>query len=184
MLHDCTFLPRSLCVLALLAAFFAPPAALADVHDEVRQMQRNGRPLDALARADRFLAENPRDPRMRFTRGVLLTEAGRTEEAIDAFVRMIADYPELPEPYNNLAVLYAGRSEFEKARDALQMAIRINPRYATAHENLGDVYAKLAVQSYVRAQEAGNASVQPKLGVIRELFPAPPAAGTPQSSAR
>ncbi len=75
-------------------------------------------------------------------------------------------------------MLYAGQSQFDKARAALEMAIRTNPSYATAHENLGDVYAKLASQAYSKALQldAGNAAVQPKLALIRELF-APGARG-------
>ena len=64
---------------------------------------------------------------MRFLKGVILTEAGRTADAIATFSKLTQDYPELPEPYNNLAVLYAAQSEFDKARAALEAAIRANP---------------------------------------------------------
>jgi ketosteroid isomerase-like protein len=109
---------------------------------------------------------------MRFLKGVVQTESGRTAEAIATFVNLTESYPELPEPYNNLAVLYAAQSQFDKARAALEMAIRTNPSYATAHENLGDVYAKLASQAYSKALQldATNTAVQPKLALIRELF--------------
>lgn len=181
---------RPLRLLALVAALAAAPAlALADDYADVNQLLRNGRHADALARADQYLAAKPRDPQMRFLRGVVLTEAGKTQEAIAAFVKLTEDYPELPEPYNNLAVLYAGNSQFDKARAALEMAIRTNPSYATAHENLGDVYAKLASQAYSKALQldAGNTAVQPKLALIRELFapstrgvkPVAPAAAAP-----
>ena len=164
--------PRTLRLLALLAALSAPALAVADDYADVHQLLRSGKHADALAKADQFLAAKPRDPQMRFLRGVVLTEAGRINEAIATFTKLTEDYPELPEPYNNLAVLYAGRSEFDKARAALEMAIRTNPSYATAHENLGDVYAKLASQAYSKALQldAGNTAVQPKLALIRELF--------------
>lgn len=180
---------RPLRLLALVAALAVPALALADDYADVNQLLRNGRHSDALAKADQYLAAKPRDPQMRFLRGVILTEAGKTPEAIATFVKLTEDYPELPEPYNNLAVLYAGQSQFDKARAALEMAIRTNPSYATAHENLGDVYAKLASQAYSKALQldAGNTAVQPKLSLIRELFapgargarPAVPAAAAP-----
>lgn len=172
MSHARPSLPRSLRLLALVAALSGPAAALADDYSDVNQLLRNGRHSDALSKADQYLAAKPRDPQMRFLRGVILTEAGRTSEAIAAFVKLTEEYPELPEPYNNLAVLYAGQSQFDKARAALEMAIRTNPSYATAHENLGDVYAKLASQAYSKALQldAGNTAVQPKLALIRELF--------------
>ena len=109
---------------------------------------------------------------MRFLKGVVQTEAGRTADAIETFSGLNQDYPELPEPYNNLAVLYAGQSQFDKARTALEQAVRANPDYAIAHENLGDVYAKLAGLSYSKAQQldTANATVPPKLALIRQLF--------------
>ena len=164
--------PHTLRLLALAAALAAPALAHADDYADVSQLLRSGRHAEALAKADQYLAAKPRDPQMRFLRGVVLTESGRTGEAIAVFVKLTEDYPELPEPYNNLAVLYAGRSEFDKARAALEMAIRTNPSYATAHENLGDVYAKLASQAYSKALQldAANTAVQPKLALIRELF--------------
>jgi Flp pilus assembly protein TadD len=164
--------PKTLGLAVLSAALLVAGGARADEYVDVNQLLRSGKHSEALAKADQYLAGKPKDPQMRFLRGVVLTEAGRTDEAIATFTKLTEDYPELPEPYNNLAVLYAGRAQFDKARAALEMAIRTNPGYATAHENLGDVYAKLASQSYSRALQldAGNTAIQPKLALIRELF--------------
>ncbi len=172
MSHARPHLPRTLRLLALVAALAAPALAQADEYADVNTLLRSGKHAEALAKADQYLAGKPRDPQMRFLRGVVLTEAGRGNEAIAAFLKLTEDHPELPEPYNNLAVLYASRSEFDKARAALEMAIRTNPSYATAHENLGDVYARLASQAYSKALQldANNTAVQPKLALIRELF--------------
>jgi Flp pilus assembly protein TadD len=122
---------------------------------------------------------------MRFLRGVILTEQGKQAEAVTAFTQLTQDFPELPEPYNNLAALYASQSQFDKARAALEMAIKLNPNYATAHENLGDVYARLAGQSYGRAQqlETGNTSIAPKLALIRQLFNTPGSGSLPAAPA-
>jgi len=141
---------------------------------EVNRLMRAGQMSEALTKVDQFLATKPRDPQMRFLKGVIQTESGKPADAIATFSKLTEDYPELPEPYNNLAVLYAGQSQFDKARAALEMAIRTNPSYATAHENLGDVYAKLASQAYSKALQldAGNAAVAPKLSLIRNLFAA------------
>ena len=171
MTHASHALPKTLRLLAVAAALFAS-CAWADDYADVNQLLRSGKYSDALAKADQYLASKPRDPQMRFLKGVIQTEAGRPAEAISTFNKLTEDYPELPEPYNNLAVLYAGQSQFDKARAALEMAIRTNPSYATAHENLGDVYAKLASQAYSKALQldASNTGVQPKLALIRELF--------------
>ena len=156
----------------LLGALSVGVSARADEFSDVSQLLRAGKAGEALAKADQFLATKPRDPQMRFLRGVILTESGRATDAIAVFLKLTEDFPELPEPYNNLAVLYAGQSQFDKARAALEMAIRTNPSYATAHENLGDVYAKLASQAYSKALQldGSNAAVAPKLALIRDLF--------------
>ena len=171
MKHAPSFVSMSLRVVAL-AATLVFTAAHADDYSDASQLARNGKFNEALAKADQYLAGKPRDPQMRFLKGVVQRDSGKTTEAIATFTRLTEDYPELPEPYNNLAVLYAGQSQFDKARTALEMAIRTNPSYTTAHENLGDVYAKLASQAYGKALQldGSNTAVPPKLALIRELF--------------
>ncbi len=157
-------------------------AAHADDYTEVNQLARQGKSAEALAKADAYIASKPRDPQMRFLRGVILADQGRQAEAITAFTQLTQDFPELPEPYNNLATLYAAQNQFSQARAALEMAIKLNPSYATAHENLGDVYIRLAAQSYARAQqlEPANTSIASKLALIREIFaPARPTSASP-----
>lgn len=165
-------LPRLLRLLALTALMGAG-VAHADDYAEIAQLLKAGKASEALTKADQRLAANPRDPQLRFLRGVAQADSGKQGDAIATFTKLTEDYPELPEPYNNLAVLYANQNQLDKARTALEMAIRTNPSYATAHENLGDIYAKLASQAYNKALQldAANAnSVKPKLALIRELF--------------
>ena len=147
-------------------------AAHANEYDDVNALLRQGKSNEALAKADTYIAGKPRDPQMRFLRGVILTEQNKQAEAVAAFTQLTQDFPELSEPYNNLAALYASQSKFDQARAALEQALKLNPNYATAHENLGDVYARLAAQEYVRAQQfaSTNASVAPKLALIRQIF--------------
>ena len=166
-----SFAARALQVLFAATTLFAT-AARADDYADVNVLIKAGKLGEALAKADQYLVGKPRDPQMRFIKGVIQTEAAKPGDAIATFTQITQDYPELPEPYNNLAVLYAGQSQFDKARAALEMAIRTNPSYATAHENLGDVYAKLASQAYSKALQldSGNTGVQPKLALIRTLF--------------
>jgi ketosteroid isomerase-like protein len=167
-------LPRLLRLMALTALLSASVAHAND-YAEIAQLIKAGKPADALAKADQRLAANPRDPQLRFLRGVAQADSGKPADAIATFTKLTEEYPELPEPYNNLAVLYANQNQLDKARTALEMAIRTNPSYATAHENLGDIYAKLASQAYNKALQLDAASansVKPKLALIRELFSA------------
>lgn len=166
---------------SLFAGLVSAPA-WADDYADVNQMLRAGRHAEALARADQYLAGKPRDPQMRFLKGVILGDTGRTTEAADLFTKLIEDYPELPEPYNNLAVIQASQSQWDKARANLEMALRVNPSYATAHENLGDVHLRLAMQSWRRAQQLDvtlGRSVAPKLAAARSLVETDKAAARP-----
>ena len=174
MKHVRSYVTQSLRAITLATVLVAP-VVYADEYADVSQMVRAGKLAEALVKADQYLATKPRDPQMRFLKGVIQRDSGKTTEAITTFTRLTEDFPELPEPYNNLAVLYAGQSQFDKARTALEMAIRTNPSYSTAHENLGDVYAKLASQAYSKALQLdnGNQAVPPKLALIRELFSPP-----------
>jgi tetratricopeptide (TPR) repeat protein len=158
--------------LAIAVIGLSSQLAVADDVADVQKLLSAGKNVEALQKADQFLAGKPRDPMMRFLRGISLSQANRTAEAITAFQKLTEDYPELPEPFNNLAVLYAQQGQYDKARNALEMAIRTNPSYATAYENLGDVYAKLASQAYSKALQIDTRSaVAPKLAMIRDLFP-------------
>lgn len=143
----------------------------ADEFADISRLMQAAQYAPALAKADAWLAQKPRDLQMRFTKGVILTEMNRTQDAIAVFTRLSEDYPNLPEPYNNLAVLYAGQGQFEKARAALDKAIRTNPSYATAYENLGDVHARLASQAYDKALQidSRNANAKSKLTLVRSM---------------
>lgn len=171
-----TFPLSSALRLLVLLAIFCSGTAQADVYSDVNQLLRDGKHGEALAAAQRYIAAKPTDPQMRFLLGMIQSESGHTDDALQTFTVLTQDYPELPEPYNNLAVLLAALGQFDKARDALSMAIRANPDYATAHENLGDVYAKLAAQAYDRSLQldAAHSGAAPKLLLIRQLLaPAP-----------
>ncbi len=171
-------LARLLAPSILVGASLFTIAAHANDIDEVNQLLKAGKQSQALTKVEQSLSAKPRDPQLRFLKGVIQTELGKPNDAIGTFTKLTEDYPELPEPYNNLAVLYASSAQFDKARAALEMAIRTNPSYSTAHENLGDIYANLASQAYSKALQLGGSStsLQPKLTLIRELF-APNAKG-------
>jgi len=168
-MNRATFLPV---VMVCLALMNASQQARGDEADEVNRLHRSGQTTAALHRAEQFLANKPKDPQMRFLKGVMLVESRRGAEAMEVFERISEDYPDLAEPYNNVAALHAAAGDFDKARNALEQALRVNPSYATAHENLGDVYAMLASRAYANALrlEPANPSVGPKLSLVRETF--------------
>jgi tetratricopeptide (TPR) repeat protein len=170
--------PASAHLLALarllaLALSLGAGLAHADEYTEVGQLLRAGRQAEALARVERHLAAKPRDPQMRYFKGIIQRDSGQLAEALATFTKLTEDYPELPEPYNGLAAIHAAQGDYDKARAALEMAIRANPGYATAHENLGDIHARLANQAYCKAAqlEAGNSALRNKLSSLRMTCP-------------
>ncbi|KAB2844460.1 MAG: tetratricopeptide repeat protein [Burkholderiales bacterium] len=160
----------------ILAAFIlgAPSVAGAQDLQDVNRLIKQGQHAQALDKLNAYLSGKPKDPLARFLKGVVLTEQGKTNEAINLFQALTEEYPELPEPYNNLAVLYASKGQYEKAKVSLEMAIQTHPSYATAHENLGDIYAKMASAAYDKALQLdkSNKSAETKLALVRDLFPA------------
>lgn len=166
-------LPSRFVRLLLIVVVLGTVSAAADEYTDVSQLMRSGKTSEALAKIEQQLVTRPRDPQMRFFKGLIQRDTGKQTEAIATFISLTEEYPELPEPYNNLAVLYAAQNQFERARAALEMALKNNPRYAVAYENLGDVYARLAAEAYDKALQidaTSSASVLPKLKVVRELF--------------
>ena len=147
-------------------------AALADEYAEVQKLQQSGQAAAALARADKYIAANPRDPQMRFIKSGLLSAVGQRAEAEELLTNLTRDYPELPEPWNNLAVLYASQGQLDKAEQALSAALRINPAYATALENLGDVRVRQAADAYRRARQidARNSRLTPKIDGLQRVL--------------
>jgi predicted Zn-dependent protease len=79
----------------------------ADDLPEVQRLMKQGQLPQALEKVDAYVAGKPKDPQGRFLKGLILTEMGRSAEAMAVFGKLTEDFPELPEPYNNLAVLHA-----------------------------------------------------------------------------
>jgi tetratricopeptide (TPR) repeat protein len=173
--------PSKLFIVLLFGLCTVVQAQTQDDTSDISQMLRSGQIDLAAKRVETALSSRPKDPQLRFLRGVIQIEQKKNSDAIATFQRMTEEFPELPEPYNNLAVLYAGQGQHDKARAALELAIRTHPSYATAHENLGDVYTKMASESYTKALQLDttNNTAQIKLNTITSLATARPVSATP-----
>lgn len=136
---------------------------------------------EAIAGYDRVLAANPRNAQARFERAWALAQAGRDDQAIQAFAEMTQDFPELPEPHNNLALLYAKRGDLKRAEAELQTAIQVRPDFAVAYTNLGDVYSQLAGQSYAEALRRNPSDARAAAGAAKAK-PAGPAKAAPKAT--
>lgn len=167
---------RSMLFLAALLA--CATASRADALGDARRLAGAGQTAQALAVIDKALADKPKDAELRFQRGVLLTDLGRSTEAHAVFTAMSQEFPELPDPFNNLAVLHAARGELDQARALLETALRNEPRHRAARENLGDVFLRLAVRQWqsLAAEAQPEPGLSRKLALARELMQAVAAA--------
>jgi tetratricopeptide (TPR) repeat protein len=150
------------CTLIFLSAHAAPK----DPND-ISRLMIAGKYSEALSRIDAALAKKPDDPRLRFSKGMLLAQQNQATEAIAVLLKLAEDFPDLPEPYNNLAVLYAANGQYESARIALDKAVATNPAYVTAHENLGDVYTELARQAYEKAAKLDSSNTMARFKAVK-----------------
>lgn len=159
---------------SLPAVRAAPETRAADPYTEVQRLMRAGDPAAALARLEALPAEQAREARWRFLRGVLLAELGRLEEAAALYTSLTQEFPELAEPYNNLAVLRAAQGRLDDARIALEAALRADPSHREARENLGDVYVRLALRLWEGLAAAptrpeADAELARKLRLARQI---------------
>ncbi len=179
--------PAAATLFVVIAVAAAAQTAAPSANDapEVQRLIKDGQHAQALKLIDDALAKNPKDANMRFRRGVVLSLLDRKNDALAVFQKLVEDHPDMPAPYNNMAVLYGAQGDYEKARGSLERAIRTNPAYATAYQNLGDVYAQLASQAYSKALQLDktDATVPPKLALLRELASSPTAAAAAVSTA-
>jgi hypothetical protein len=182
MTHASNALPKTLRLLALTAALLAS-AAWADEYSDVNQLLRSGKHAEAMAKADQYLASKPRDPQMRFLKGVIQTGIRQAGDAITTFNKLTEDYRNCRSPTTTSPCCTPARASSTRRVPRSRWRSAPTPATPTAHENLGDVYAKLASQAYSKALQldAGNTGVQPKLALIRELF-APTGKATPASA--
>ncbi|GAB3185939.1 tetratricopeptide repeat protein [Hydrogenophaga aquatica] len=166
---------RLACAAALLCA--AGVQAQEAPYQEVNRLLQAGELALARKMAEDYLGTKPNDPQMRFLHGVIQTQQGQDDAALDTFMAITRDYPELPEPYNNLAVLHAAANRLDQAREALEMAVRLNPAYAIAHQNLGDVFARMALRSYGEALKLNpaNGTLRPKVQALDAVLTTRPA---------
>jgi Flp pilus assembly protein TadD len=157
--------------LFVLLALALCALAHADDYAEVQHLVHGGDLPAALARVEKARAVDPKNARLRFLHGVILTDLQRDDEAMAIFQRLTQDYPELPEPYNNIALLYARAGQLDKARVALETALRNDPAQTVARQNLGDIYLRLAIQSWETVAKVvpGDLGLQRKLYLAREL---------------
>ena len=140
--------------------------------EQIKILLKNGNYSRAEILVNKSIEDNLNNPELLFYKGIIETNIGKNNQAIDTFRNLTEKFPELPEPFNNLAVLYAEKGQFILAKEILEQAIKTNPSYLTAHINLGDIFTKMASEAYNNAleiDESNNIAIT-KLSMITQLF--------------
>ena len=158
-------------IAVLLLVFAISSHSFADI-SKLNKLIEGKDYIEAKKIVEQLLDSDKENPQLLFIDGVLLSELGEIDNAINVFISLTKSHPALPEPYNNLAVLYAQSGNFDLARTALEKSIKTHPSYATAHINLGDLYTRMASESYNQALQIdkSNKNAKTKLSLIKKLF--------------
>ncbi|MGB1237650.1 MAG: tetratricopeptide repeat protein [Pseudomonadales bacterium] len=144
------------------------PAATNPGLVRIERMTQQGDHRGALASVNSFLADNPENLEAELTKGLVLINMGRPQEAEALLRNSISRHPTSPELYNNLAVIYSNRGDYGKAIETLLLAFSTHPSYAQVNENLREVYASVASLAYNRALDLDASSkITPQLVVLR-----------------
>ena len=118
---------------------------------------------------------DPQLTRTLLSRGVLLMQLGRLEEAGEDFRQLLRLDPSHEAAHTNLGLIFVHLGKTEDAEAHLSEALRVNPRSAQALNNLGLVRmgqgrTEEAIASFLRARELvpGNAVIDANLTIARE----------------
>jgi Flp pilus assembly protein TadD len=118
----------------------ADPTNATLVYGLAKRYQANGRLDDAAAILAVATAANPQDVGLNHLYGDILVQAGRYEEAAEAY-RRIAEAVPTAGNWNKLAVGLIEGGNLAAAEEALQQAIAIDASEAEPHFRLGQLYA-------------------------------------------
>jgi tetratricopeptide (TPR) repeat protein len=107
---------------------------------------------------DAALAGVPKDARELYQKGIQLSEAGKTREAIEKLKAAVSLYPQFVVALNEISALYLNLRELELAAEALRAALKIEPNNPTLRLNYG--YVLLLEEQFVDAERELHRAVE------------------------
>lgn len=116
----------------------------------------------ALCEVEAQLKLDPESVALRFDRGCLLNELGRTEDAKLAYLDVLTRCPEHVGALNNLGTLLYFTGYRTAARSAYTEAIRLHPDEPMAHVNLGNIFLESGDLAAAREHYEAALSIDPQ----------------------
>jgi len=98
-----------------------------------------GRLAEAEALYRQVLADLPHHPHANNYLGVLASQVGRHDVAVELLQKAIQADARVPEFHNHLGMALQALGRQEEAEASFRQAIRLNPKFPEAHNNLGTV---------------------------------------------
>ncbi|MFT4046362.1 MAG: sulfotransferase [Solimonas sp.] len=117
------------------------------------------RDAEALAVADRVVAQQPDDALMLDTLGSVYSRVGAHERALPLFAAAVQRRPEHPQMRFNYAASLGFLGRFEEAETQYEAAIRLKPDFAKAHAALSATRTQTAERNHVARLETLLAEV-------------------------
>jgi tetratricopeptide (TPR) repeat protein len=109
---------------------------LTEQFDEALQFSRELAEKSIKLRGPDFTVDRLIEQEHFFQQGLVFMEAGKTEEAGQAFQASIAMGDCLPQPWGNLGICLMMQERYDEAEVALRRALEIDPEYMIAKNNL------------------------------------------------
>ncbi len=106
----------------------------------------------------------PRYPRAHVNLGLALSQQGRFDDALAAFLEVLPE----PDAHYNLALLLRGQQRYAQAAESLHTVLRIDPNFRAARVQLDQITARLEVARTADAtQDPAPVTIAPLPAVVQ-----------------
>jgi predicted O-linked N-acetylglucosamine transferase (SPINDLY family) len=118
----------------------------------------------------RAISLNPRQASYHCNLGVMLSDAGKSDEAVEAYKKTLALQPDNFSAMNNLANIIRSRGQFDEAISLYKKAVALNPNYAEAYNNMGNALREKGDMASAVGMYQKSVSLNPNLlDAVRNL---------------
>lgn len=141
----------------------APPSISVNPAHLANTLVREGNLTSAVVELESYVAVAPDANDSILTVGILLTDLGRKDEALEAYRRGAAWLPNSAKAHTLLGGAMFVQRRFDDASESFETAVSLNSRYPDAYENLAVSYLNAgrisdAIQIYSTVIEDGDGS--------------------------